>query len=195
MSDTLFESYGSKSPGDDTSASQNMNNSSLRSAMTFTPQVTHQITSVELRVYKEAGFDPGDIIVEIQGVDGSNEPDGNVLATASLDGNLWLSAQPGVIHEWVFGAPAVLTALTQYAIVIYGNDIYTSGRIFVRYNDFWTPHYDDGDFGSSSDSGSSWAMVTAKELEFYEYGIEGSGGGDGGGNLPTDVTLFESWGF
>jgi hypothetical protein len=83
-------------------------------AQTFTAGMTGDLTSV--RLYLSSGNAESQT-VSIEGVDGSSNPDGNVLASASAS-----IADTGVGNPaWVdftFGTPASVTSGTQYAIVM-----------------------------------------------------------------------------
>lgn len=56
--------------------------------------------------------------------------------------------------------------------------------------------YTPGGMCLSNDGGADWGDFSGYDLRFNVLGSEGGGGGGGGGGLlPTEETLFESWGF
>ena len=87
-------------------------------AQTFTTTVGFKITSVKLLVYK-AGT-PGNLTVSIQGVGGSNEPDGSDIAglAITVSPTNYTTTTTGQWVEYTFPTPTELSATTRYAIVM-----------------------------------------------------------------------------
>jgi len=148
-------------------------------AQTFTPQITHDITSVILSLGIPSGDLPGEITVTIREVEDSgpniNKPKDNViydLCSGTTNGNnLPETGYPTPApeeREITFSTNPTLTAGIKYAIVVRALDGGASDK--VRWSASTSSVYANGDQCMSSDSGSSWTLYSSRELWFKEYG-------------------------
>jgi hypothetical protein len=142
-----------------------------RLAQTFVAGSTYTLHSVALRLFLYSSLPNRTFTCEIQGVDGSNKPDGVAIATASIDISAvpkinWIAAHRGA-NPWsniTFDTPVELTSGTRYAIVCYtDNDnlasIYWTGQTSA----------DSGHFHRSSDAGSNWTQYDSWDLSYQTY--------------------------
>ena len=140
-------------------------------AQSFTPSITHDITSVDILCYRTNT--PGTVNVGIYEVDGGGDPTGSALASGSFDGD---SLTTNTAGEWknvtVSGAGSLLVATTQYAIVVglVNNGLDSSWA--VRWRDkINTNPYAGGLELRSINSGSTWNQYATDDLAFREYGL------------------------
>lgn len=123
-------------------------------AQTFVPSFTSQLDSVELGISTVDGQTAGSITVEIQGVDGSNKPDGTAIASATVsDSVLPTNADSSIVID-ITDHPE-LTASVTYAIVIKFPDASGSARYEVN-NSGEENGSTSGQHWLSTDSGSTW---------------------------------------
>ncbi len=163
---TLYERYNSE--GD--AVSDNASFSANWDAMTFTPSISHTITSV--RLYMRRDGSPGTMTVSIRATSGG-EPTGSDLdgITGTTNANT-LPAYPAG-REWrevTLGVGIALTAGIKYAIVIRcaGNSSSNQTRWGT---DNSSPTYAGGEHYNSADSGSTWNPTgTHSDDLFEEYG-------------------------
>ncbi|GEM_PF-282338 len=134
-------------------------------AQTFTPQVTHQIASVKLLLYRTGN--PGTVTVSIRATSGGL-PTGADLASGTTNGNTLPDTSPGEWHTITFTTPITLTAGTMYAIVVRVPSGSTTNRLHWRF-DSTSATYPRGTKCRSSDSGSSWTSDTTHDFMFEEY--------------------------
>jgi len=137
-----------------------------RAAQTFTPSISHEVTSVKLKLLRY-GY-PGTLTVSIKATTGL-VPSGADLSSGTIDGDTLSTSG----YEWV-SIPQTsypsLTAGTKYAIVIkaplgdYSNYVAVAG-------DSSSPTYTGGNYCYSSDSGANWTAFTSADLVFEEWGL------------------------
>ena len=142
-------------------------------AQTFTPALSHSISSIQIQV-KRIGS-PGEVTVTIETVS-SREPTGVVLTTGTFDGNGLTTSYAW--KECTFTAYA-LTAGTTYAIVIKalsgGSSDYVSAQL-VRQSNGDTMYTNVGSRVGSTNSGTNWTVYDGTggqaddDLLFKEYG-------------------------
>jgi hypothetical protein len=138
----------------------------LWDSQTFTPSVTHTITSVKLKQYRTGS--PGTMTVSIRATS-SHKPTGADLCSGTIDGNGFpTSLGTAVYQEITLGAGTLLTADIEYAIVIRCPDGNTTNRLNTRGSG--SDAYAGGQRNYSSNSGSSWTAETATDFVFEEYG-------------------------
>ena len=157
-SPTLFEYYN---VGDNGQTSKF--HDSDWEAQTFTVGSTpHTVTSVQLKLYKHSGSNPGTVTVSIRATDGSGHPVGGDFTSGTIDGNTLGSSSPGA---WVsiLVTEYTLLANMKYAICIRA----ANNGIYARLANPGT--YPDGNHESSSNSGSSWATKSS-DLMFEVWG-------------------------
>ncbi len=157
----LFEHYNT---GDDTGHIVAM---TLWEAQTFTPQVSHTITSFKLKLYR-VGL-PGEITVGIRATSESL-PTGPDLVTGTTAGNTLTTDKPGEWREFMLpGGPALLAPI-QYAGVVRAPNGYPRNYAVVR-ADSTNPTYRFGAYCNSGDSGESWTRYPTSDQMFEEWGI------------------------
>jgi len=162
---TLFEAYTS---GDDTNISFDSPN---WIAQTFTPQRTHTLTTVYLKLGR--WLLPGTVTVGIRATSGG-QPSGADIAVGSIDGDSLTNDGEG---RWVIVhlSPSVsLDAGTTYAIVV-------RNAIPLNYIQ-WRVAYEVGTYPGgtgwlSVDSGATWtspAPYNISDFMFEEWGVANS---------------------
>jgi len=131
-------------------------------AQSFTPSITHILTSIKLLGYVYGGYTVGEITVSIRAVDGSNLPTGDDLSVGTYNGNTI-----GGTDEWfeIPMSPISLFAGTEYAIVI---RVVGPDDLKLRYN----IGYASGQESYSTDSGANWGHTGAgnRDIHFQEWG-------------------------
>ena len=134
-------------------------------AQSFTPAISHKITSVKLYLAKTAN-PAGIITVSIRATDGSGLPTGSDLASGTTDGDTL--ATPNEWREITFSTGYNLVAGTKYAIVVRGDGTTNEFRWLV---DISSPTYANGSFVASTNSGTTWANETDKDMMFEDWGV------------------------
>lgn len=136
----------------------------------FTPTISHKITSVAMLVYKFVGTSPGTMTVGIRTTSGG-VPTGNDLCSGTTNADTLTTDSAGEWREIVFSSSATLIAGTKYAIVARtGSNAANS----VRWRFDITGNYSGGAMGYSIDSGNTWIAtppLTGYDFMFREYGI------------------------
>lgn len=137
-------------------------------AMTFTPQTTHNITSVILALGSDGST--GTITVSIRATDGSGKPTGADIdgVTGTTNGNTlpvlgWPTPAPEE-REITFSAPISLTAGVKYAIVVRAQTTTTLWQTIV------SDVYANGNHTSSGNVGGNWDADVTRDNWFKEYG-------------------------
>lgn len=133
----------------------------------FTPSITHTITSVKLKLYKVDS--PGTVTVSIRAADVDGLPIGDDLCSGSIDGNTLLTA-PGEWREIMLGTGCILDANTKYAIVL---------RAISQTLAWWLDEsnsYAGGRGCDSEDAGISWDPESYLTFDFMfeEWGTASS---------------------
>jgi len=150
---------------------------------TFTPQITHPIRSVKLKVYRLGTLT--DVTVSIYASAGGH-PIGGSLCSVAVDGSGW-STSPAEI-EWVFLTNPSLAALDQFAIVIEDNS-YNSSNCPMWRVDGISPTYADGTL--EYHNGAIWITIASKDCMFKEYGFDVGGSIKVNGTPAADPTFYE----
>jgi hypothetical protein len=160
---TKFEYYNT---GDDLSSGFQ---AATWRAQTFTTVLSFTITSVKLLVFRKGS--PGTVTVSIQGVDGSNKPDGSDITGLSItdDPSGYTTSSSGEWIEYIFPTPYTLSATTRYAIVIRTASGDADNRVSWR-ADSSSPTYTNGEILTSVDSGSNWTAVSSIDALFETWG-------------------------
>uniref|UniRef100_A0A6M3KJQ9 Uncharacterized protein n=1 Tax=viral metagenome TaxID=1070528 RepID=A0A6M3KJQ9_9ZZZZ len=161
----LRESSASEDSGVDTAAAAWI-------AQTFTPDTTHIIGSVKLKMLRVDT--PGTLTVSIRATDGSGHPTGPDLCSGTMDGDT-ISAVTPTLYTIYIESGAELTAAVKYAIVVRALSATGSDKITCR-ADSANP-YADGNLETSADSGATWSTTAGTDLMFYEYSAEVVGAG------------------
>jgi len=131
---------------------------------TFTPQITHNITSVKLHVKKQGTLT--NVTVEIYATS-SSLPTGSALCSKAVDGSGW-SADDWAWVEWEFSTNPELTAGVVYAIVISGTGYDATDCPLWQY-DGSSPTYTRGNFVRNVNDGG-WEPFVSGDFYFEEYG-------------------------
>jgi len=141
-------------------------------AQGFTPSITHDITSVDVMVYRS--FTPGIVLVEIYGDNGSNEPDigSGTLAAGSFDADLIGDSSPGTEENiLVSGAGSELTASTKYWLLLRLQNEGQSSQRLCRWRKSPSGDvYGSGNIVYTFDGGSNWTQRADEDFWFKEYG-------------------------
>jgi len=133
-------------------------------SQSFTPQSSHKITSVKLKLCRVGS--PGTGTISIKATDGEGKPTGADLCSASIDGNA-LPTDPTLLG-FSLGAGTNLSAGTKYAIVWR----FPSGDSsnYARTRHMYPGTYAGGTAVTSSDSGATWEVVTDWDFVFQDWG-------------------------
>jgi len=173
MSDTIYESYAV-----DDSASFVFSNEAAGNgywiAQTFTPSISHSITSVKLKLSRNNT--PGTITVSIRATSG-DVPTGADLTSGTTNGDT-LTTDAGT-GEWreITVTPFILVASTKYAIVMRAaNDVPTN---YAGARGGGSGYSNGNECYDGADDGATWFGTIGADLVFYEYGIPLPGEGIG----------------
>lgn len=158
----------------------------IRKAQTFQASASYTMASVKLKLYRSGN--PGTITIELQGVSGSN-PDANVLAIGTTNGNTLTTNTAGEWREITFAVPYVVTSGIDYAVVMSAQ----------AYNAYWKVDrggtYPNGSVRGSS-SGETWGpVVPLSDAMFETYDnltVPGKPTNPSPGDAASSITLDES---
>lgn len=161
-STTLYEYY---STNDDNWVDTS---TSARAAQTFTVGSTaHTVTIVSMKVGR---FDfPGNAIIAIRAVDGSNHPTGSNLTVWVGDTQYWPALGNGEWRNFTMSPEYTLSANTKYALQLYCQNA-PSGKKARWRCDATSPSYSGGCWEWSTNSGSTWTSYTTVDMMFKIYG-------------------------
>ena len=162
MTSPLRQSYTTGQDGGHTLVS-----TTIWGGQTFTPVVVHTIDQVDIYIKKTGS--PGALTISIQGVDGSNEPDGVEIGVGTI-----AESEVGATFAWetcILSSTAILTADVRYAIVIKSLGTPNGSNYYHIGFDNNDATYTNGDYFSSNDSGSNWNNGSDDDALFKEYGI------------------------
>ncbi|MBA7473848.1 hypothetical protein ES707_09193 [subsurface metagenome] len=134
---------------------------------TFTPQISHNITSVKLKLYRVGS--PGTIQLWIYPTTGG-VPSGNwIVGKNDYNGNTITTSTLGEWIEFVFPTSEQLDAETEYALFLWAESATESNNIYIGH-DATSPTYTRGHTVWSDNEGASWNIQASVDLGFYEYG-------------------------
>ena len=154
---TLHEYYS-----DNDDSASNFRDTSWQ-CQTFTTTSAYVISSVKLKIYRVGS--PGTITVSIRATDVGGKPTGADLASGTTDGDTLTTSSSGEWREITFGTPYSLSGTTKYAIVAStASGDYENEVLWKR--DATSPTYSGGSAGDSTDSGSSWSLITTQDMMF-----------------------------
>jgi hypothetical protein len=137
-------------------------------SQSFTPATTHYVTSVWVKL-KRTGACTSKNISAMLYATSSHLPTGSALVTGSLVvGATDLIDTSDVWYGIPITTPYSVTASTEYAIVLKFPDGDGTHKYTVRTNSAGA--YAGGQFGTSSNSGSSWTATATTDMLFIEYG-------------------------
>ena len=134
---------------------------------TFTPQETHNLTSVFLKLYRIGTPPPGRL--SIYACNGEHKPTGSELTGADTDFSEITQDSAG---EWIeIDLPTYsVLAETEYAIAL-DNPDGAAIHLPAWLLDASSPLYTRGLYVVSFDNGVSWAPDPTKDFMFQEWGI------------------------
>ncbi len=140
--------------------------SNTYNAQTFQAGLSGQLTSIKLWIEVGAGT-PQNIIAEIQGVDGSVKPDGNVLASEEITpGEVGAPGSSGIEVPITFSSPATLVSGTSYSIVLRQKNDGNGINYYYIYGSNSNP-YANGRYEYSTDGGNNWGYSPYPNADFY----------------------------
>lgn len=159
----LQEAVSYKVSGNDT---HELNAANDWEAQTFTVGASG-ITAIgaSIQVFRGIADVPGNIDYEIYAVDGASQPTGGALASGQTSANA-ISDDNGVFN-WLFcefDLPVDLTAATEYALVIHGDDLAVAVNLFWKVD--IAAGYADGNRVFSVDGGASWTDDLTDDFMF-----------------------------
>jgi len=155
-------------------------------AQTFQPQVSGQLTQVDLAMFCSAcsGVNPN-VIVSIRNTSSDVPTAGPDLATATITG---FSSGAGQYYSAVFSSPPTLTAGTRYAIVFRLVSPRTTGtQAYLVSNQSTAGPYANGRRATSVNSGAAWAGDSTRDLGFITHMISGYTATGTFGSGPKDA--------
>jgi hypothetical protein len=147
----------------------------------FLALATAKVTRLTLEMRNLGGT--GNVHVVISAADANSKPTGGPLAESTAYPASAFNQSAREDFSFAFDGTVELVQGTRYCA--YVKSTVGSQEVGVDFT-----QYSGGKFIFTSNSGGSWTD-NVNSLRFGVYG----GAGGGGGNIPTDVTLFESWGF
>lgn len=164
MSDTLYEYF-------ETYDTFTQYYGNIWGAQTFTlgtvgTNTAHTITSVKIKLYRVGN--PGTITVSIKDIT-TGLPSGADLCSGTLDGNSLTTNTAGEVKEITLGAGTILSASTQYAIVVKATAGDASNYFMWAISN--SGGYAGGRLCESANGGSTWTGYNGNDLFFDEYGI------------------------
>lgn len=137
-------------------------------AQTFTPQASHDITSVKLKTYNVSAPAATPVTLSVQGVDGASKPDGvDIVSLDVTAGDLGVIADTW--YDFVFATNPTLTNGTMYALVLKAPT--AAADTLAIEGDATTPTYPRGKNWLSFNSGVAWFDFIPADLFFEEWGL------------------------
>ena len=155
---TLYENYIT---GDTDSRGLGLND---WVAQTFTPSISHTVTSVKLKLWRGLC---GTVTVSIRATDAGGKPTGADLASGTIAQATITTVSPGAWYEVLLGDGTALIASTKYAIVVRAPNANTDSSLQWRIDT--TGAYTGGGEETSADSGVTWTTeVPNFDLMFFD---------------------------
>jgi hypothetical protein len=136
-------------------------------AETFTPQVSHRLSKVRVKVLRVSGT--GNAVISIRNTDvygGGPEraPTGADIYSSSVDGSSWDGTATWRDFEIADGP--VLYKDTTYAALLH-----CTGDLWLQWRLDWSsPSYGRGNQAGSLDAGVNWSALPSEDEMFEEYG-------------------------
>jgi len=156
-----FESFSS-----DATSKTGLATTTRRLAQGFTPQQSHSIELVSLKVYRTTNSPTEIMTVEIRS-DNSNKPSAVVLASGTSDPANW-DAATWFWVDIVLDAQPDLLKDTKYWIVIYCAGVDSTHYIDWQRDSGGT--YSGGCYASSTDDGVNWTLSETNDFMFEDWG-------------------------
>lgn len=142
-------------------------------AQTFTVAVAHNLDQIDLMISRSEDSDPspGIVTLDVQGVDGSNKPDGASLGSATLNGDTFqidvINGGPGTsLQSWLFSSPIPLAIGVRYAYVI---SVAGPDGCRMDFDNEGDP-FANGEQLRTNNGGSTWTAHANDDMWFKEYG-------------------------
>lgn len=165
-----------------------------KDGQTFSRSATGLIsyTVTHVKILSNRIGSPGTFKAVIQGVDSNGLPDGNDLASGTIDGDT-MNEHPEQWNTITFDSPVTLDPDTTYAIVLSTPDEPADTDVVQIKTDGSSPTYANGKFAwYSAGTGYTWIFASGPErdLMFEIYGADfiftpPSPGSDGKNNMVT----------
>jgi len=145
-------------------------------AQTFTPSISHTVTQVRLKLYRIST--PGTLNINIYSVDGSHFPTGGSLASGTINGDIITTNIDGEYRNVTLGTTVLLTAGTEYALVLTAPNgtpwnveiVWKMDLVDASYARGWAIRY-IGTFGDPTPQ--NWQIFSAgsaSDFVFQEWG-------------------------
>ena len=139
---------------------------------TFTPDETHSISSVDLRLSKAGRPGTETFLVEIYEADGDHKPTGDILVSGSFTK---ASVSADYAGDWLkielTGASPTMTATTEYAIVLKPENTAGNSSTSVIWMTANSNIYAGGRVTSTTNGGASWITNFNDDFTFREYAL------------------------
>jgi len=139
-----------------------------RTAQSFTPLITHRITSIKAKLFR--GGSPGTINVGIRNTAAFGNPTGSDLCSGTLDGNSLTTDEGGAWYEVTLGDGYILRAGTKYAMVLACLGGSPGNEPAWRWDYEGASGYTRGDGHWSSDGGETF-YPAYHDYMFEEWGV------------------------
>jgi len=165
MASSLFESYTSGMDNQD-----QLSAAARYLAQSFTPAVSHTITSIKIQGSKSGTGSPTMTIYwNVYLADANGKPTGAALCSGSCLGSAFSTYSAFSVAEITLGAGSLLTASAKYIIVANCPEA-TGSKVIYWKMDATSPAYAGGNHLVSTDSGATWTLSTAKDFYFEDWG-------------------------
>ena len=137
--------------------------STIWTSQSFPAAETYNISSIKLKLYRSATYNPGTVTVSIRAASVStHKPTGADLVSGTTDGSTLTTTSPGEWREIILDAPYTLTGGGVYAIVL-RCELWDNNVMHVPC--YWrrdsSSGYADGKSCGSTDSGVTWGTVSS----------------------------------
>ncbi len=136
-------------------------------AQTFTPEISHKLTLVKLKLCRNVAS--AEFTIKITTTNENGYPTPNVLSSMTFDSEPTTLVSPGEWYEFSLDEPCIPTIDTVYAMIIHGVPGLPSPYIYWR-DDPSAPQYPRGNAYRSTNSGVSWTRYLYDDLMFEEWG-------------------------
>lgn len=156
---TLYEYYNT---GDDNSGNV------IYEGQTFTPSITHKITSIKLKLYRTGS--PGTLTAQIRTTNGEGLPTSTVLCSGTTNCDTLTTDAASEWREITLGDGYNLSADTKYAIVLLTPSAFNPPNNMLWWReDITDPTYGNGNRVYSGDD-IAWNADTGVDFIFEEWG-------------------------
>lgn len=136
-------------------------------AQTFSPLVSHRITSILVKVWKEGA--PGDLSLRLCPVTVSDQPQETDIIASGAIAEASLPVSPGDWAEWTLDAPVDVYVGHLYSLVLYLEGGTYSNSVHWR-RDQSGAAYPRGRQYTSTNAGGYWSVSSGADFMFQERG-------------------------